>query len=242
MMTLPANLQTWDRASRTREAHDLLVAHYGRPEWDEGAATREPLVERLIRVVVAQNTSRANRALALDRLYQRFPDPALLADAPLYEIIDAIYPAGLANTKAPRLQEMVQQLLEATEGTLDLSFLRTMPVDEALRFLTTLPGIGNLSARLVMLFGLGRPVLPVNTGLLRVARRVGMVAPGTSADRAHDLLPRMLPDEALYAFHVNMARHARETCTASRPDCAHCPLAAICLWVHGGEALGEPAP
>ena len=127
---------------------------------------------------------------------------------------------------------MMRQLLEATDGTLDLEFLHTAPLIEALEFLEGLAGIGPLSARLVMLFGVGRPVLPVNTGLLRVAIRVGMLPPQSSADRAHELLPAMLPSDDLYAFHLNMVRLARDNCHNSRPRCDNCPLAVICLWVH----------
>lgn len=229
--SLPANLLHFDRAATTRAANDLLQLHYGQPEPDPIEPDADPL-PRLIRVIIAQNTSRPNQAKALDNLRRRFPDPALIADASLADVTDAIYVAGLANVKAPRLQAMIAKLLEATDGTLDLRFLYTLPVDEARSFLMALPGIGPLSASLVLLFGLGRPVLPVNTGLHRVALRVGMIPPNTAAERAHDLLQSAVPDDDIYAFHVNMVTHARDCCTASRPHCARCPLAHICAWVH----------
>lgn len=226
-------IEGFDRTSRVRAAHRLLAERYGVPRRERREPRSDPM-PHLIRVIIAQNTSRPNQARALEALRARFPDPALLADAPLVEIIDAIYPAGLANSKAPRLQAMVGRLLELTDGTLDLAFLYEMPADEARAFLMTLPGIGPLSASLVLLFSLGRPVLPVNTGLHRVARRVGMIPPNVGAERAHGLLQRALEDDEVYAFHVNMVRHAREICTASRPRCAHCPLAPICQWVNAG--------
>lgn len=226
-------LRHFDRAGKTREANLILQNVYGRPEPERDDPRPDPL-PRLIRAIVAQNTSRANQAKALDNLRARFPDPALIADAPLYEVIDAIHVAGLANQKAPRLQEMIRLLLEKTDGTLDLDFLYELPVDEARAFLLDLPGVGPLSASLVLLFAMGRPVLPVNTGLHRVASRVGMIPPKTSAERAHDLLQAALPASEIYPFHINMVRHARQLCTASRPKCARCPLAPICAFVHGG--------
>ncbi len=231
---IPLSLLAFDRAARTRAANELLQAHYGPPEPAPRPQPSDDLLARLIRVIIAQNTSRANQAQALERLGRRFPDPALIAEAPLVDVIDAIYVAGLAKSKAPRLQAMIAQLLETTDGTLELDFLRAMPVDEARAFLMALPGIGPLSASLVLLFGLNRPVLPVNTGLHRVALRVGMIPPDTSAERAHELLQAMLDDDDLYAFHINAVRHARLLCTASRPKCESCPLAAICAWVNGG--------
>jgi endonuclease-3 len=235
---VPANLLHFDRTATTRAANDLLQVHYGRPAPDPIEPYSDPL-PRLIRAIIAQNTSRPNQAKALDNLRRRFPDPALIAEAPLVDVIDAIYVAGLANVKAPRLQAMIATLLEATEGTLDLGFLYRLPLDEARAFLMNLPGVGPLSASLVLLFGMGRPVLPVNTGLHRVALRVGMIPPNTGAERAHELLQAALDDDEIYAFHVNMVTHARALCTASRPKCEVCPLAHVCAWAHGGVANAE---
>lgn len=223
----------FDRAARTRAAAETLVAHYGRPRWAAPGGRPDPL-PRLIRAIVAQHTSRANQEQALATLYARFPDPALLAEAPLHAVEEAIRSAGLARSKAPRLKGMVARLLEQTAGTLDLAFLYEIPVEEARQFLLDLPGIGPLSAALVLLFEMGRPVLPVNTGLHRVARRVGMVPPNVDAERSQDLLQRQIPDDEIYAFHLNMVRLARERCRRSRPRCDHCPLAPHCLWLHGG--------
>lgn len=226
-------LDAFDRAARVREGYRLLAERYGEPRRETRAERADPL-PHLLRVIIAQNTSRPNQERALAALWARFPDPALIAEAPLIEVIDAIHSAGLANTKAPRLKMLIERLLESTDGTLDLGFLYDMPVDEARDFLMALPGIGPLSASLVMLFSLRRPVLPVNTGLHRVARRVGMIPPNVGAERAHALLQRPLEDEQIFSFHINMVRHARVVCTASRPRCDHCPLAPICQWVNSG--------
>jgi endonuclease III len=231
--SLPDNLLSFDRAGKTRAANDLLELHYGRPQPELVEGRPDPL-PRIIRSIVAQNTSRANQVKALDNLQRRFPDPALIAEASLADIIDAIYVAGLANVKAPRLQALIQTLLEATDGTLDLGFLYDLPVDEARAFLMNLPGVGPLSASLVLLFAMGRPVLPVNTGLHRVAQRVGMIPPNMDAERAHALLQSALSDADIYPFHVNAVTLARDFCLASRPRCADCPLAVVCRWAHGG--------
>lgn len=220
--------------NKTSVAFELLAQHYGTPQPDVTPPRDNPL-HHLLEVVIAQNTSRANRNKALTTLNRRFPDPALIAEANLVDVIDAIYVAGLANIKAPRLQALVSAALEATNGTADLSFLYELPTDEAFQFLSKLPGIGALSASLVLLFTMGRPVLPVNTGLHRVAQRVGMIPPKIGPERAQWLLQAALPSDLYYPFHLNMVRHARETCHAARPACEHCSLATICNWVHHGN-------
>lgn len=219
--------------NKAAAAFELLCHPYGIPQ-PEPIAERENPLHHLIEVIIAQNTSRVNRHKAISNLNSRFPDPALIAEANVIEVIDAIYVAGLANVKAPRLQALVEAALAATAGSGDLSFLYELPTDEALHFLTGLPGIGALSASLVLLFTMGRPVLPVNTGLHRVAQRVGMIPPKVAPERAQWLLQAALPSDLYYPFHLNMVRHARDTCHASRPACDGCCLAPICNWVHGG--------
>ncbi len=227
-------LSSFDQTHRTREANELLELHYGRPEQPPVEGRPDPL-PRLIRAIVAQNTSWPNQEKAMANLHRRFPDPALLADAPLVDVIDALYVAGLANSKAPRLQAMMSALLEATDGTLNLDFLYDLPVEETYAFLVGLPGIGPLSASLVLLFTMGRPVLPVNTGLHRVAQRVGIIPQGTSAEQAPEFLQAALEDEEIYPFHVNMVTLARDFCLASRPKCEMCPIMIVCGWMQGNE-------
>lgn len=233
-------------------AHHALTGYYGTPAPNAGASVAPPagdggrpphpaknLVWEIIETIVAQNTSRPNRLKAMANLRLRFPDPALIAEANLIDVLDAIYVAGLANLKAPRLQALVVHLLDKTEGTLALDWLYDAPLDEAYTFLRDLPGVGPLTASLILLFDLGRPILPVNTGLHRVAQRVGMVPKGISPERAAPLMQAALPDEAIYPFHVNMVRHARAICVAQRPKCEQCVLAAFCDFAHYGGQISD---
>jgi endonuclease-3 len=80
----------------------------------------------------------------------------------------------------------------------------------------------------VLLFALGRPALPVDTHVERVAKRLGLVAPRTPADRAHVLLEEQLAPAQVYAFHVDLIQHGRRTCHARGPRCLECPLLSRC--------------
>lgn len=76
----------------------------------------------------------------------------------------------------------------------------------------------------MLLFSLGRPALPVDTHVHRVSRRLGLIGPRVSAERAHDQPEAALEPEQVYTFHVGMIRHGRRVCHAQRPACANCPL------------------
>ena len=71
------------------------------------------------------------------------------------------------------------------------------------------------------MFNLGRPVLPVDTHVGRVARRLGLIGPRVSADEAHDRLQVLLDDDQVYSFHVHLIEHGRRVCHAPAP-CLFC--------------------
>lgn len=208
----------------------------------------DPL-DGLIGTILSQHTSDANSQRAHERLRQRFPTwPAVLA-APDDELADAIRVGGLAGLKARRIKEVLARIV-AERGGFDLDFLAGLPLAEARAWLQALPGVGPKTAACVLLFDLGRPALPVDTHVHRVARRLGLIGPRMSAAAAHEVLEPRLPPDQRYAFHVNMIAHGRRVCRAPVPKCGLCPLTALCDYYqgrpegapaihHGGQETGE---
>ena len=207
--------------------HEVLGEEYGHHQW---RPQREPVSE-LVRTVLSQNTSDVNSDRAFARLLGRFAtwDQLLLAD--VEDIVEAIEPGGLARIKAPRIKKALRAILEE-QREIDLEFLGNMEIEEAKAWLVSLEGVGPKTAACVLLFSLGRPVLPVDTHVLRVSRRLGLLGPRDSAEKAHVVLGDALPDEAVYDFHVNMVGHGRQVCHARRPRCDACGLAPLCDYVH----------
>lgn len=214
-----------NRASRKRKARRLLAALrelYGRPRW-----TRIDGVSELVGTILSQNTNDGNRDLAYTRLRARFPTWELVRDAPVDEVIDAIRPAGLANQKGPRIQAALRRITQE-RGRLNIDFLKNLPVDEARRWLLSINGIGPKTAAIVLLFCYDMPAFPVDTHVHRVAQRLGLIDPRTTAEQAHAILEQMCPDQAYGEFHLNIIRHGREVCHARSPACERCPLQAMC--------------
>jgi endonuclease III len=201
----------------------ILGRRYGR---FPARVSRAPLTE-LVLTLLSQHTSDHNSGRAMHQLLARFPSwDAVLQAAPA-EVEDAIRPAGLAPTKSKRLIALLTEVHDRAPDW-DLEFLRRLPMDEAKRWLTSLPGVGPKTAACVLLFALGRPALPVDTHVERVAKRLGLVPPRTPADRAHELLEAQLAPSEVYAFHVDLIQHGRRTCHARGPRCLDCPLLPRC--------------
>lgn len=200
----------------------LLDREYGAQRWTE----REPVLDELIRTILSQNTAAANCNEAFARLRARFEDWKAVKDADWREIAEAISVGGLANRKAPRIKRMLEQVYDR-QRNLDLEWIARTPDQQAIDYLLGFDGVGPKTAACVLMFGLGRPVLPVDTHVHRVAMRLGLIG-NVSADEAHDLLQEMTPPEAVYSFHVNMVTHGRRVCHARNPECGRCALTKEC--------------
>ena len=172
----------------------------------------------------------------MDRLQAAFPSWGKVADAPLGRIAAAIRPAGLHQQKARHIRAILRQI-RAERSRLDLEFLRRWPTERIKAYLLSLPGVGPKTAACVLLFSLRRPVLPVDTHVHRVSRRLGLIGPRTTAEQAHDVLAAIVPPKKVYAFHVLLIEHGRNICHARRPECGQCVLSDICP-----SAFTFPAP
>lgn len=202
---------------------EALRARYGTPE--RGAP--DPPIEGLIATILSQNTSDINTERSFRSLKARFETWDAAADAPVDEVADAIRSGGLADRKAPRIQAVLRAIRERTGGY-DLAFLGGMTIPAARDWLTQLNGVGPKTASCVLMFNLGRDAMPVDTHVHRVALRLHLIPPGTSAERAHALLEAQLPPGLAHDAHLLMIRHGRETCVARRPRCAECVLVDCC--------------
>jgi len=201
---------------------------YGIPEW---RPHRDPLSE-LVLTILSQNTSDSNSGRAFVRLLEAFPTWDAVMDAPLAEVIAAIQPGGLAPTKAPRVQAVLRDIRER-RGDFDLAFLGDLPIDEARAWLGSLHGVGPKTVACVLLFALGRPAMPVDTHVFRVAQRLALIPmragnAAMTAEKAHALLEAVVPPDGYYAFHIGLIKHGRRTCMAQRPLCDACVLRDLC--------------
>jgi endonuclease III len=197
----------------------------------------------LVSTILSQNTSDTNTERAFASLRRRFPTWEDVIDADTSDVVDAIRSGGLANRKAPRIQDALEEIRDRY-GAISLDVLSEMPLDEASRALVSIDGVGPKTAACVLLFALGRPALPVDTHVYRVARRLGLIDDRTTPERAHATLEAMMGGDAdrTYRFHVEMIAHGRAICTARNPKCAICPLRSYCEYA-AEQAIdpGQPA-
>jgi endonuclease-3 len=200
-----------------------LEAFYGRP--DLCAHATDP-VRNLVLTILSQNTTDRNRDFACERLFARFPSPDALADAEAAEVESAIRVGGLAKSKAAAILGALRRI-RAERGALTLDFLAEMPLPEARGYLTSFPGVGVKTANILLLFSFGMPAFPVDTHILRVAKRLRLVPEEADLARAALSLEPHVPAGEGAPLHLNLIRLGREICKP-KPRCPECPLLAIC--------------
>ena len=216
--------QRLDRIART------LKSVYGTPEVasPEGDRSYSPL-DSLIRVILSQSTSDVNSGRAWRSLRDAFPKWGDALSAGEDAIRETIHAGGLARQKARYIFAMLQRLHEE-RGRLDMDDVCCMSEDDAFRWLSSFDGVGTKSIAIVLMFACGRDICPVDTHVLRFSRRLALVPPKATAERAFHVLRDAIPLGEAAHLHINLLRFGRERCRARGPECFGCPFHDECVY------------
>jgi endonuclease III len=212
------------------EIHDRLCQEYGCPI--PYFHTLDPLSE-LVSALLSHRTRNPDSANAFNQLRRRFPNWAMVRDAPVDQIEQAIDRCTWAEQKAPRIQQVLRLIAEKRQGDLSLDFLSDLSVLEAREWLESLPGVGPKTSAAVLSFSiLRRRALPVDSHHHRVAIRLGLIASTIAVAPAHALLEAQLPDDwnaqQVYDNHEILMLHGQRCCYYQNPECDRCPVLSLC--------------
>lgn len=190
----------------------------------------DPLDELIFIICSTRTTERGYRE-TYRALRARFPTNKDLARARAHDIAEAIQRGGLFAKKANQIHAIVGACMRRF-GEPSLDALRSWSDTECERFLLTLPGVGKKVARCVMLYALGRAVFPVDQHCWRVSLRLGWIRQTrrnrSGSPRDEERLQEKVPPAYRFSLHVNMISLGRDCCKPLNPDCARCPITALC--------------
>lgn len=222
-------------SAHLKRVYELLIQTYGqqtnKPDYD-------PL-GGLVGTILSQHTSDINSGRAYSQLVERFPTWEEVRDAPTDAVAQAIKSGGLANIKAPRIQDALytlterQQEQDGTKPLADFLYeeLKQRSFEDAWQYLRSIPGVGPKTTACVLLFAMNLPAMPVDTHVLRVSKRLGLLRANITADKAHEYFAKAAPSEWVYSLHVHLIRHGRQVCHAQKPECVRCTLYKQCAYV-----------
>jgi len=206
-------------------ASDTLERIYGIYE----VQAEENVLDCLMLTVLSQNTNDVNRDKGFATLKERFSTWEDVREADVETIGEAIKIAGLHGQKSRTIKNFLTWLT-TERGQLDLEFICDMETDAARQYLCQHKGIGVKTASVTLAFACGHDVFPVDTHVLRIGKRLGLVPSNCTADKAHELMPEIIPEGKAFPFHMNLIQFGRQICNARNPKCNQCSLTEHCLY------------
>lgn len=201
----------------------LLQKEYGNPDLGN---LSDP-TDEIVFIILSEKTDEAKYLSAFCKLKTHFSRWDQLLNARVSAIECLIREAGFGRRRARLIKEAMRAIVDRF-GSLDLSMLMEMPLEEAEKELMGLPGVGRKAARCVLLYCFNLAVLPVDVHTYRLAVRLGLLSRNVSYQQSHILLPPLIPKKLRRAFHVNAVAHGRARCFARNPNCRGCPLTRFC--------------
>lgn len=181
----------------------------------------------LIATILSQNTRENNAFKAYEQLEKSIGlDPPKIIEAPLDKIAETIKPAGLYKLKAKAIKEVAKKFPREEDLTQLLESKDPGRIREALM---NIPGVG-LKTVDVLLVNYGYPVIPLDTHIQRVARRLGIADKGDNyLDIQQKLMTKASPENFL-ELHLYLIKLGRLYCHANKPACSKCPVNTYCKY------------
>ena len=200
---------------QARRVLKALIALY--PEVVCGLDFRDAF-ELLVATVLSAQCTDKRVNLVTPTLFERFPDPASMAQANLEEVERIIYSTGFFRAKAYNIIQLSAALVSDHAGSVP----RNLPE------LVALPGVGRKTANVVLgnAFAIASGVV-VDTHVKRLSYRLGLTSQ-TDPGRIERELAAIIPRGQWINLSHRLIAHGRSTCLATRPRCLECPLSSIC--------------
>ncbi|MGE3165537.1 MAG: endonuclease III [Planctomycetota bacterium] len=178
--------------------------------------------ELVIATILSAQSTDVNVNKVTPVLFAHYPTAAELARADASEVEEIVRSTGFFRQKAKNIIACSRMLVEQFAGE----------VPQTIAELTTLPGVARKTANVVLgtWFGKNEGVV-VDTHVGRIAGRLDLSWSGKNSKDAvkieHDLM-QVLPRKGWTFFSHAVIWLGREICSARKPKCDECPLAADC--------------
>ncbi len=174
--------------------------------------------ELVVAVMLSAQCTDRRVNLTTPALFDRFPTAEEMAAVEPEEIFPYIKSISYPNNKARNLARMARMLVEEFGGV----------VPDTVEQLEKLPGVGRKTANVVAAVLFGREVMPVDTHVFRVSRRIGLTVGAKTPLQAEAQLEAGFPKHLLPIAHHWLILHGRYVCTARKPRCGECGVRPWC--------------
>lgn len=215
-MATPKSNTKGSLALAAGEVTRLLLRRYPDPKV---ALNFSSPLDLLVAVILSAQCTDARVNQVTLSLFKKYKRAAHYADADPVVFEQEIKSTGFYRNKAKSVIACCRKLVAEFGGE----------VPDSVEALVTLPGVGRKTANMVLGNAFGRQAIAVDTHVLRVANRLGLVR-SDDAEDVEAALAQSVPKDKHTVFANAMILHGRETCVARKPRCSDCVLAEVCAW------------
>lgn len=203
---------------RKKDRFDALVRWFGEnmPVAETELHYGTPF-QLLVAVVLSAQCTDKRVNMVTPPLFERYPDARTLAAATFDEVFPFVRSVSYPNAKTRHIIAMAQKLMDDFNGEVPSG------IDE----LMSLPGVGRKSANVLASIVYDKPVIAVDTHVMRVSHRIGL-SDGRTPEAVEKELEKYIPEDRRAISHHWLILHGRYTCIARKPKCSECGLTDIC--------------
>ncbi len=177
------------------------------------------IFQLLIAVILSAQTTDVAVNKVTEKLFSKYDTPTKLAQAKEEDVVNIIKTIGLAKTKAKNIIKLSKILINDYDSRVPNDF------DE----LVKLPGVGRKTANVLMSEGFKKPSIAVDTHVLRVSNRLGIVK-SNNPDIVEKHLKEFFEEEKWSMVHLYFIFFGRYHCKARNPNCKSCPFIKNCVY------------
>ena len=211
-----------DKASQVRWVCNALYKQYG----SSRLGNPKNVLDDLVFIILSNKTSAKTSKKVYKKLKATYSTWLKLVQSDSRQLRRLIKEAGLSTKKSKQIKASLRAIYRDFGKKYNQQLMK-MSNEELENYLESLSGVSTKVAKCVMLFTLGREVLPVDVHVHRITKRLGWIKQ-KRADQSHTILEDLVPPSMRYSFHVDCIMHGRTLCKPQNPLCSRCPINRFC--------------
>jgi endonuclease-3 len=220
--------------NKQRVLNQLFTALKSR--YGAGEPINRPVFDQFLYAVCREGTTRAKADRAFRALGEHFIDWNEIRVSSPREIEETLAELPDADTRAHRLISLLQEVFETT-FSFDLEALQKKGVKQAAKQLSRYQAANDFAVAWVIQHALGGHAVPVDSAMLRVLRRLGLLeSDQEDPETLRASLEHLVPKIRGPLFGEVISALAEEVCWEDEPKCSACPLHSDCPT---GQELGR---
>ncbi len=173
--------------------------------------------ELLVAVRLSAQCTDARVNLVTPALFEKYKTLDDYCNADVKDIEKLIHSCGFYKSKAESIIDMAQGIRDRFGGV----------VPDNIDDLITLNGVGRKTANLIVGDVYGKESIVVDTHMIRISNRLGLVAE-KDPKKIEFALKKIIPSDEGSDFCHRIVLFGRDVCSARKPMCVNCLMAEFC--------------